>query len=231
MRTPRLRSLAHPSTVLATIAVVAATGGVGYAAAKITSADIRDGTIQTRDIAPTARKALTGKTGRTGSAGAPGIAGQPGTVGPQGPKGDPGPKGDKGDPGLQGPPGAGAARLVRKTSAAPFFAGTGLVTVLTVPIGDAGSFTVTARGRINNGTGTPRSYSCILTAGGQEVDRFNTAIATAGSEDVVLQSSFTVGAGKDLVWSCEQQGSGTASVESVSLLLTSVGSSTVTTLP
>ena len=43
------------STIVSTAALVLALGGTSYAAAQITSSDIRDNTIQTRDINPAAR--------------------------------------------------------------------------------------------------------------------------------------------------------------------------------
>jgi hypothetical protein len=72
------------------IAVVLAATGSAAAAALITSRQIKDGTIQVKDISKKARKALKGNRGAQG------------LQGPQGPQGDagaPGAKGDKGDPG------------------------------------------------------------------------------------------------------------------------------------
>ncbi len=43
------------ATVASTAALIVALGGTSYAAVKITSADIKDGTIQTQDINPSAR--------------------------------------------------------------------------------------------------------------------------------------------------------------------------------
>jgi hypothetical protein len=43
------------ATVVSTAALVLALGGTSYAAAQITSADIKNGTIQTKDIKPAAR--------------------------------------------------------------------------------------------------------------------------------------------------------------------------------
>jgi hypothetical protein len=56
----------------------------------ITSKQIKDGTIQTRDISRTAQNALRGQQGPQGD---PGPAGPQGDPGPAGPQGDPGPAG------------------------------------------------------------------------------------------------------------------------------------------
>lgn len=45
-----MRTRVSPAFVVAMLALVLASGGVGYAAGKITSAQIKDGTIQSRDI-------------------------------------------------------------------------------------------------------------------------------------------------------------------------------------
>jgi hypothetical protein len=75
------------SMVVALIALLAALSGSAVAATLITSSQIKDGTIQTKDISKKAR------TGLKGNAGPRGVRGD---VGPGGPAG---PKGDTGDPG------------------------------------------------------------------------------------------------------------------------------------
>lgn len=109
---------------------ILAGGGGAYAASQITSAQIKDGTIQAKDIkrgtigaanlSAAAKKGLVGPAGPAGATGATGPAGPPGEVrtvqgspGAPGPVGPAGPKGDKGDTGAagpagpQGPPGTG----------------------------------------------------------------------------------------------------------------------------
>ncbi|HVF78653.1 MAG TPA: collagen-like protein [Solirubrobacteraceae bacterium] len=83
-----------PATVIASLALFVSLGGVGYAAATIGSAqiknnsvqgkDIRNGTIKTPDIAASTRNALKGKTGPAGLNGAPGAPGQKGVDGAKG---------------------------------------------------------------------------------------------------------------------------------------------------
>ena len=84
------------SMVVAVFALVLALGGTAVAASVITSKQIKDGTIQTKDISKKAQKALKGKTGSTGATGAQGAAGA------QGPKGDTGAAGTNGTNGAPG---------------------------------------------------------------------------------------------------------------------------------
>ena len=93
-------SRVSPATVIASIALFASLGGVGYAAATIGSAqiknnsvqgkDIKNGTIKSPDIAQGTRNALKGQTGAKGAAGANGTNG---TNGANGANGAPGQKG------------------------------------------------------------------------------------------------------------------------------------------
>ena len=87
-----------PATVMSAIALFVSLGGVGYAAARIGSAQIKDNsvaskdiknrTIGSKDISGSTVAALKGQTGAQGSRGAPGLTG---------------PKGDEGDQGVPGP--------------------------------------------------------------------------------------------------------------------------------
>jgi hypothetical protein len=95
----RLLRPPSPALVVASLALLVALGGTGYAAVvlpknsvgaaqiragAVTSADVKDAALQAVDLAPTARQTLRGQTGR------------------QGPVGPAGPKGDTGPPGLTG---------------------------------------------------------------------------------------------------------------------------------
>jgi hypothetical protein len=73
----------RPSTALlvAGIALTFAVTGTAVASGLITSADIKDHTIQTRDISPAALAALQGQQGPAGPAGAAGAPGAPGPAG------------------------------------------------------------------------------------------------------------------------------------------------------
>jgi hypothetical protein len=84
-------------TAVVVVAVLVACGGSATAASVITSKQIKDGTIQVRDLSKSARDSLKG---RKGPAGAMGIAG------PTGPTGPPGLSGSAGSSGAQGLQGA-----------------------------------------------------------------------------------------------------------------------------
>jgi hypothetical protein len=87
-----------PATAMSAIALFVSLGGVGYAAARIGSAQIKDNsvaskdiknrTIRSKDISGSTVAALKGQTGAQGSKGGPGLTG---------------PKGGKGDQGVPGP--------------------------------------------------------------------------------------------------------------------------------
>jgi len=89
------------SLVLALLALVVAMSGSAVAASLITGKQIKDGTIQVKDISTRARAQLAAKgtAGVAGPQGPAGPAGQQGGAGAQGPKGDTGAQGEKGVPG------------------------------------------------------------------------------------------------------------------------------------
>jgi Collagen triple helix repeat (20 copies) len=78
------------SMLVAVLALLIATTGSAVAASLITGKQIKDGTIQKKDLSKSARAGLHGATGPAGAAG------------PQGPKGDSGPAGATGKDGAPG---------------------------------------------------------------------------------------------------------------------------------
>jgi len=82
--------------VVALLALVIAMSGSAVAATLITGRQIKDHTIQTRDISKRALKALKGQPGKTGPQG---------LQGPKGDPGSPGAAGEKGETGATGPTG------------------------------------------------------------------------------------------------------------------------------
>jgi len=87
---------------VAFLALVIAMSGSAVAASLITSKQIKDGTIQVKDISKTARAQLAPKA-------AVGVPGPQGPAGSQGPNGDAGAQGEKGATGAQGVPGEAVA--------------------------------------------------------------------------------------------------------------------------
>jgi hypothetical protein len=80
--------------VVAIIALVVATAGTATAATKVlikSSAQVRNGALDAKDLSAVARKSLQGNRGPTGPAGAAGPAGATGAAGAAGPAGARGP--------------------------------------------------------------------------------------------------------------------------------------------
>jgi hypothetical protein len=107
MNSPKRHFTPSGSMVVAVIALIMAMSGSAVAASLITSKQIKDGTIQTKDIS---KKALASLKARSAT-GAPGPQGPAGPAGPAGLAGQAGPKGDAGADGQRGAAGApGTAR-------------------------------------------------------------------------------------------------------------------------
>jgi hypothetical protein len=119
MRSILKRLLGRHTTAVAYLALFAALGGSAYAAVTVTGNNIKDGTITGKDVknsslgtgklSPSAVSSLTGRPGPAGPQGEKGAAGERGPIGvtgAQGPKGDQGVAGKDGDP---GPPGTARA--------------------------------------------------------------------------------------------------------------------------
>jgi hypothetical protein len=85
-----------PAAVLASIALFVALSGTATAAVIITSANIKNGTIQLADLSERTRNALMGRRGLRGPRGEAGPAGRPGSPGAQGANGPTGPAGPPG---------------------------------------------------------------------------------------------------------------------------------------
>jgi len=105
-----------PALVVATLALVVAGTGPATAAVKgliksskqiapnaVLGSDVKNGTLGTKDLSASARKALKGAAGAAGAPGATGATGPAGAIGPKGDTGGPGSPGAKGDQGIPGP--------------------------------------------------------------------------------------------------------------------------------
>jgi hypothetical protein len=98
------------AAVAATTALMLVLGGTSYAAVLITSGDIKDGTIRSRDILD---DSVLGRDVKNGTltlgdlsdTSESQLQGQIGPSGPPGPSGAPGPSGEPGQPGPSGAPG------------------------------------------------------------------------------------------------------------------------------
>jgi hypothetical protein len=87
------RKLPSAGLVVGIVAVMLALGGTAVAAKLITGKQVKNGSLQLRDLSKKARTKLRGASGPTGPKGEPGEPGEPGE------KGEPGATGPKGDPG------------------------------------------------------------------------------------------------------------------------------------
>lgn len=77
------------AAVIASLVAVLSAAAGATAGSLVTSAQIKDHTIQKRDLAPSLARALN----RRARQGVQGIQGEPGPAGPQGPRGEQGPPG------------------------------------------------------------------------------------------------------------------------------------------
>jgi hypothetical protein len=117
MRHRQIRGRFSPGLVLASIALIVALGGTATAAGvpKVTSKQIKNGTIQLVDLSKRAKKQMRGRRGPAGPPGPVGPAGSasgqglPGPEGPVGPAGAGGPAGPAGATGPTGPTGPAGA--------------------------------------------------------------------------------------------------------------------------
>ena len=102
----RHRPRPSPAVLLGLLALFFAMTGSAVAASMITSKQIKDGTIQVRDLSRSARSALGGARGTAGARGPRGLEGAAGAAGPAGARGA---TGDQGVGGATGAPGTARA--------------------------------------------------------------------------------------------------------------------------
>jgi hypothetical protein len=95
MKRVRLRR-PSPALIVAIVAVAAASTGSAVAAGQITSKQIKNGTIELKDISKSTRAAFKGRSGPQGPMGPVGAKGDSGPSGPTGPRGTTGPAGPAG---------------------------------------------------------------------------------------------------------------------------------------
>lgn len=199
-----------PALVVAIVALVVAMTGTATAAktlisttsqirnGAVTSADVRDRSLQQRDLAPALQRSIAAQgravVGGRGPAGAPGEAGPAGTPGVTGAKGDRGPAGPRGE---RGPALADAMELrggQSSESCTPFVLGERTIRV------DAPSrLFVSAMVRyMHTGTGSDTLFAVeIRTAAGEILARFPETNQSyeSGRVDLLTRSGVPLGAG------------------------------------
>lgn len=203
----RFRRRPQPATVIAGIALFAATTGTATAASQlITGKQIKDGSITARDIkkrslgtaqlSPKAITALRGAGGAQGPAGATGAAGAVGPAGPAGAQGVPGPQGP------QGP--ASFAKVYSAERAQTNLPANAVTTVLTKAT-PATTYVVNAKAVFfYDGTD---SVSCQLFAGATEIDEARWEPTVAGTTaTLALQAVSTASLAQPLRLVCSTAG-------------------------
>lgn len=203
----RLRDqLTYANVMVTLLAFVVLCGGVAVAAGElgrntvgtpqlkrdaVTSAKVKDGSLQPQDLAKSFRPATP-----------PGPAGPAGPTGPQGPEGR---RGFEGPPGPRGPSNGYQVQLQEAVS--ELSASLSPVVSLEVPPGSyfaiatveadtENEFTGGINCRLINGVGGPGSLA---------VQRFQT-IRADGVDNLTLTSEFNVAAGQDLNLQCNRDG-------------------------
>jgi hypothetical protein len=185
----RLHAPFTSAHVLAIVALFAALGGTGYAAAKIGSAQIKDNSVKSKDlkdggIAPRdlAQAAQTGATG------------------PPGPPGAPGPRGPVG-PSNAYSAFKGSADVPDSTvNQVP--TGTPIVTLSDLP---PGAYVIMAKLWIRNGSGTGYPIRCILQTG-EDFDITETRVDAGNVTDMVLNVVRIYGSTGQVTLRCADDG-------------------------
>lgn len=170
-----MKALKHPATMIALLALFVALGGGAALAASglISGKKIVNHSIPEKKLTAAAVEALRGLQGPAGPRGPRGATGARGL---QGPKGDPGPI---------GPSSATSAHAV-----GPIPVGT-TRTVITSLYLLPGSYVITAKAVLDNGTATVNSAACYL-HGGIDLDEAATETdSTAGESTVSLLAPLT----------------------------------------
>jgi hypothetical protein len=194
------------AVAIATTAAAAAVAApaVTKTAKKVTSAQIKNGTVKPKDLSGALRAQIE-KGGATGPAGPVGPTGPQGSAGPAGPDGQRGPSDAYFDSG-----------------SSPAAVGVSATTVATVADLPAGAYIVIAKGTLNNNSAGQGTVSCRLLfgpGGGQIIDE---------TEDMLLSANNTVGSEEAFT----QTGAGTtAETASATLQCRSSADPTVVRLP
>lgn len=198
-----------PALVVALLALVAAMGGSAIAASFITSAQIKDGSVQAKDLSAKARASLRGKPGARG------------LIGPAGPAG---PAGQAGSAGARGP--SEVFEFTHRTAIAL----PNTATPLSAPL-PAGSYVILAKLQVSNddNANSARPF-CTLTAGlDTDTGEPGTSNNTTSDDTAVatLTLTHTFSAPGTVTLECTDGGALTISLEDVRI--TAIQVATVTT--
>ena len=235
-----IRAMRLAGVAIACLALFVALEGHSYAARLIGSGDIKksavrskhikDGTVSTKDLSASVRRALAaagrgfGRDGADGMNGSPGMDGKPGPqgeLGPQGPQGEPGPQGPQGEPGPPGPSNAyhadGLAGGVDDIAESPGYTTIGRIRV------PNGSYFVTAKVQVN--TQSERAVRCQLAVGsGAAIDDSLVELAAGINASVIALQHVdgTPAAGDTYTVRCRKSTGGTGAVSIDELELTAI---------
>ncbi len=204
----RLRGkLTYANVMVTLLAFVVLCGGVAVAAGQlgrntvgtpqlkkdaVTSAKVKDGSLQTKDFAKSFRTPI----------------GRPGASGPAGPQGEPGPQGQEGRRGPEGPLGSSDGYQAQGSSndlSGSLF-GTQVVSLAVPP----GSYFAVSTVEAQAGDGLAGGVNCRLIsgvggAGSTATTRFQPLQASA-VENMTLTSAFEVSEGQSLNLQCNREG-------------------------
>jgi hypothetical protein len=206
----RISNIRRPSAalVVAFVSLLLASAASATAAGVFVSSSrqVKNGTLEAKDLSRKARKTLRGVPGPSG---AQGIAGSPG---PRGVAGPAGPRGAKGETGPRGPSGAFVARAASQLepacpSAGGCPAGSRTLAALALP---AGSYVLEAKVDVSPSTaaGTVSNGECKLVRGADDtyLDRaFHQLVSRAAQTDEEtfnLQDVVTLPAGGPVELEC-----------------------------
>ena len=190
-----MKQLTHTryATIASTAALVIALGGTSYAAVLVTGADIKNGTVQSKDV-----KDRTLKLKDFGAGAKKGLTGKQGNAGPAGPKGDPGPAGTPGapgQPGQQGPIGPSNAKTVVPAAASVDITdqvnGEDVTVAATGILGGNRNYVMIGKVRVNNTSAVTTNVRCSLTAD-DETDFSMVRLPAGGIATMPLQVSDSI---------------------------------------
>jgi hypothetical protein len=207
-----------PAMVVASVALLVALGGTGYAALhlpanSVGTAQLQNGAVTAPKVRPHSLLRVEFKLGQI-PAGVRGPAGVPGVPGP------PGPPGAQGLPGSAGP--AGPSGAYSKSVVGPVAVTTSMTALATLTIPQAGNYVVWAKGYAN---GTSNSdVTCMLVAGTDsdtgKVHAFHT------SQGVVSIVAHQYAAAGTAVFQCSAVDANTETMNAIRIVAVQAGSLT-----